>query len=368
MNNSSYDLALHGLTGKSGGTPAPSGVWVRPSEWPSLDALMADNKICGVYKIDKTVTSSDGVIVGFSITTSTGTYTVDWGDGTTNTYASNAVASHIYNPSNANLTDTSYGYKCAVIQIQSDTGNITNFNMKSVPTGYNSNLWYGYSWCELDLQIPYCNPVSLASKFINTPVGFDSIIFRKLGTTVGSAASCFNTCRSLQNVDFRGTSAAYINNFSLMFNGCRSLVSIPNIDTSSGFDFSNMFNGCSSLVSIPTLDTSKGIYLSGMFIGCTSLISIPELLIISNTESPINAPSTLTAMSVNRIQAKFWPDANIILTYCVNLDVDALEEIFTNLPNATGSKTITITNCRGARAGSGLDRTIATSKGWTVSG
>lgn len=366
MHNSSYDLALHGLTGKSGGTP--TGTWVRPSEWSSLDALMADNKICGVYKVDKTVTSSDGVIVGFSITTSTGTYTVDWGDGTTNTYASNAVASHIYNPSNAYLTDTSYGYKCAVIQIQSDTGDITNFNMKSVPTEYNANLWYGYKWCELDLQIPYCNPSNLSGQFQNMYAGFESIVFRKLGTTLGGASGCFYGCSQLKNVDFRGASSKYINNFSAMFQSCSSLISIPNLDTSSGTNFSSMFQNCYSLISIPNLDTSSGTNFGGMFQSCNSLISIPKLLMTSNSNSPIIAASTAVMCGVYRIQAQFWPDANINLAYCVNLDVDALEEIFTNLPNATGSKTITITACRGARAGSGLDRTIATAKGWTVSG
>ena len=48
-----------------------------------------------------------------------------------------------------------------------------------------------------------------------------------------------------------------------------------------------------------------------------------------------------------------------------NLGKDALEEIFTNLPVAT--RTINITNCRGASDPT-LDKTIATSKGWTVVG
>ncbi len=388
IHNSSYDLVLHKLIGKSS---APSAGWVRPAEWPDLESLMADNKICGVYKVNKSVTSSDGVIVGFSITTSTGTYTVDWGDGSSNTYASNAVASHVYDPADVDLTDTPYGYKCAVIQIESDTGNITNFNMKSTPSGYSSNLWYGYTWAELDLQIPHVNPGNLNNKFSNMYSCFESIIFRKLGTTPGSAYQCFSGCRSLKNVDFKNSYSAYINNFSGIFSGCHSLQTIPLLDMSSGTDFSGMFNSCYSLQTIPSLDmssgtnfsymfdscyslqtiplldTSSGTDFSGMFSGCNSLQSIPALQKTSNSGDPFAASGTGATMAVKRIAANFWPDANINLAYCINLDVDALEEIFTNLPTVT-SRTITITHCRGARSGSGLDRTIATSKGWTVSG
>ena len=45
-----------------------------------------------------------------------------------------------------------------------------------------------------------------------------------------------------------------------------------------------------------------------------------------------------------------------------DLSVDAIDEIFTNLPTVT-SKTINVSNNPGS---SGCDTTIATNKGWTV--
>ena len=44
---------------------------------------------------------------------------------------------------------------------------------------------------------------------------------------------------------------------SQMFNGCSSLTTIPQLDTSSVTNMSQMFNGCYSLTAIPELDTSS---------------------------------------------------------------------------------------------------------------
>ena len=62
-----------------------------------------------------------------------------------------------------------------------------------------------------------------------------------------------------------------------MFNYCRSLVSIPQLDTSNVTSMNSMFNNCYSLVSIPQLDTSNVTDMSYMFGNCYALVSIPQL-------------------------------------------------------------------------------------------
>jgi hypothetical protein len=56
-----------------------------------------------------------------------------------------------------------------------------------------------------------------------------------------------------------------------MFDGCYSLTTIPQLDTSSGTNFGRMFAGCASLTTIPQLDTSDGTSFANMFDGCYSL-------------------------------------------------------------------------------------------------
>ena len=67
-----------------------------------------------------------------------------------------------------------------------------------------------------------------------------------------------------------------------MFYVCRSLLTIPLIDTSSGTDFSNMFYGCSALQTIPLIDTSSGINFSSMFSSCYVLQTSAHFLCIAS--------------------------------------------------------------------------------------
>jgi surface protein len=58
---------------------------------------------------------------------------------------------------------------------------------------------------------------------------------------------------------------------SYMFNGCSSLIAIPQLDTKNVTNMSSMFQNCYSLVSIPQLDTQNVTNMSSMFSGCSSL-------------------------------------------------------------------------------------------------
>ena len=62
-----------------------------------------------------------------------------------------------------------------------------------------------------------------------------------------------------------------------MFQGCSSLTTIPQLDTSKVVDMGFMFNNCTSLTTIPQLDTSKVVNMANMFNECSKLASIPQL-------------------------------------------------------------------------------------------
>ena len=72
-------------------------------------------------------------------------------------------------------------------------------------------------------------------------------------------------------------------NMSYLFNGCSSLISLPDISEWNTVSVTNMrkiFSGCSSLKSLPDISqwkTEKVTDISNIFYGCSSLSSLPDL-------------------------------------------------------------------------------------------
>jgi len=179
-----------------------------------------------------------------------------------------------------------------------------------------------------------------------------------LDTSAGTDfSSMFQYCSSLQSIPLLDTSAG--TTFSGMFSICSSLQSIPLIDTSAGTNFSGMFGTCSSLQSIPLLDTSAGAYFNYMFNNCSSLQSIPLLDTSAGTDLT-NMFSICPSLS----QAALSGAKDFISYLNCKLSADALNTIYTNLATVTG-QTITVTGNWGVASD---NPTIATAKGWTVTG
>ena len=97
-------------------------------------------------------------------------------------------------------------------------------------------------------------------------------------------SSMFNGCRSLSNIKgLENWNVSNGNNFSSMFSGCESLSDIKvleNWNVFNGNNFSSMFSGCESLSDIKALEkwnVSNGNNFSSMFNGCKSLSDIKSL-------------------------------------------------------------------------------------------
>ena len=122
-----------------------------------------------------------------------------------------------------------------------------------------------------------------------------------------------------------------------------------------------IFSNCYSLQTIPLLNTSAVTNMSGMFNGCYSLQTIPAINLTKATNLGL-ASIFANCPTLSRIQA-----TNINYTFSVTncrLSSAALNEIYTNLPTVTG-QTITVTGNFGVTDD---DPSIATAKGWTVTG
>ena len=227
-------------------------------------------------------------------------------------------------------------------------------------------------------------------------------------------------CGSLEAVPFFDTSS--VTDFSLMFgngnsgNGCSNLQEVPAFDLSSATTTSQMFVGCWSLRRVPDFDTGSATNMSQMFYRCYSLKSAPRMDTSSNTNfyrmfaecsaleyAPDYDTTALVGSSNSTGMYQFLnacvslletPAMNIgqgitgtnAYQYIVNsckltrikftgakfthiisnnmLGAAELDEYYTGLPTVTG-QTLTVTGNYGTY---GDDPSIATAKGWTVTG
>lgn len=267
-----------------------------PPQWVSLPSITAgDQKFAGVVAI-----YDDANFLAFQVNTTSGNYLVDWGDGTTGSFASASTAQKRYEPNvYASLTsDIFRDYKTLVVTVTPITGNFLKIFLNSNFTGV-TNLpttraknWLNVrlagssinemNWgaCKKLEQIDYVGTNSITSMYAH----FDGLFaLKRIVQYDTSKANRFDLC-------FRGTlNLTTIPSFNLsglagsvqgtqqMFYQAGGIVYVPWMDTSKVTNMSGMFENCVNLVTIPSFDTSNVTNMSNMFVNCYKLKSIPKL-------------------------------------------------------------------------------------------
>jgi hypothetical protein len=231
-----------------------------------------------------------------------------------------------------------------------------------------------------------------------------SIVFPATMNSITTMGSAFTNCYSLTSVTMP-TSMTSCNDYSSTFQGCWTITSITmpsTVSVSAGFG--STFSNCYSLktITLPTNQLSSCNSIGYAFNSSGNLTTINNLNKIGSlTATPLvngdnvvsvamysnkltslsfscpfsvlrlNGSSTtqnfnkLNSLRLLNASAGQYTGASpqINVSYC-DLGITALNQLFTDLPTVVG-KTINITGCTGA---AGCTRTIATAKGWTVTG
>lgn len=203
--------------------------------------------------------------------------------------------------------------------------------------------------------------------------------------TTGRPTTCatmFNACSNLVSVpDYTWTFAtnAVLNG---MFNSCLSLITPPALNTTGVANFTGMFISCSSMTTAGSWNTASATAMSNMFNGCTRLTVAP---VFSSTAAMTNWGSIFLGTSITEIPAYNLNSVTAYANYASTGTVSRvqvtntrftisyaqcrlagaqLDELYTNLPTIT-AQTITVTGNWGTATDT---PTIATAKGWTVTG
>ena len=265
--------------------------WKRPADWLPIEKMVSegDQKFVGLHAIFE-----DSNFISLS---ATGDYTVDWGDGVVENFASGVQAFHLYSYDAFKGTESERGYRQAIVTVTPQAGqDLTALNLqkKYSQTGLNS---YSPGWLDIRMSGPNMTSLTIGGIPLNHRY-LEAFCF--LGKNqITNFNRCFYGCYALQLIELLDTSNATsfdeafgfcialqkmplldtskVTNFSNMFMQCSSLQAIPLFNTSNGTRFSNMFMQCYALRSVPLLDTSNGTNFGGMFLQCGRLTSVPVL-------------------------------------------------------------------------------------------
>ena len=248
--------------------------YVRPSEWIALTPVGAtEQKFSGLYAV---YPNNEENYVALTAVVSTGTYTVDWGDGTVENIASNTQANHQYTYASVG-NSTSYGYKQVIITVTPTTANLTSINLRFRPnySAVSTTSTWVTKWLDIEVGSPNLTGLTIGANngTISLPL-LQRVRWVSKSTSYVSQVDFFYWCTALQSVIFDCDMSNFTTMAAMFFN-CQSLKYAPYFDTSSVATMTNAFQNCYNLISVPFYKTSISLTsLNSTFAGCTRLTYI----------------------------------------------------------------------------------------------
>lgn len=305
-------------------------VWDRNPLWPALSDTSSNNTFSGLFAVFPTDTNG----CAFVFDTSLGTYSVDWGDGSSvATVTSGVTAEHIYDyddcPDNdvgqvnaraCTFTDTgdtvdltshgfangdfvvfaevttttgiSVGTRYYVVNAAADTFKVSDTlggTAKALTTNGTGSVY-----------APIYRTV-VVDAYPTTPPA--NIIYVNLARMPASLAPCYSPTKWLDiGLNAQNATQVYLNytyqfpsllehfsgdvrsitNGYALFAGCRSLIKISSLNVSSCTSFGYMFSETYLLKYIPNIDTSNGTNFAYMF-SASGLEILPPIDVSSGT-------------------------------------------------------------------------------------
>jgi len=193
---------------KTSATVATAAGWQPPSDWPTISD-------CALGNIKLLVNDGGMATYAFTCSTTNATsYMIDWGDGTVALYASGATAQHTYVVGAGQKC--SLGYSTFKVTISAPNGYLKTFLVAA------HNLATNYQYVGiLSAVIRATNLTSLGGAFYVSGVycaQLESCIVSDPMPLCTSAATMFDYCYSLQNVNVSGLTA--VTTATSMFNAC----------------------------------------------------------------------------------------------------------------------------------------------------
>lgn len=282
--------------------------WTRPSDWLTLPTMTeTSEKMVALVAVHP----HDSNYFALTITCSSGTYSVNWGDGTSNANVTSGVQAnklYTYSAAALNGTESTRGYRQAIVQVTADNGANAmigiDINKKHPQVGlqqHNNPILdlgiAGNAITTLQLSsngnfVASDNAAGLDVKYMLT----EQVNIYRLSNSITSLSRLFQQYRRLKSVpnfyvptalnnfsyafadtgivtipDWMTTNLSNVTNLSLMFTSSRALQSVPDMDLNGATNISSMFQGCESLIEVRLTKLRSVTNANNMFYQCYAL-------------------------------------------------------------------------------------------------
>lgn len=294
--------------------------WTRDPNWLTLPSVTDLEKFVGLVAV-----LPNSNYIALSANTSVGSYQIDWGDGTIETITSGTNATHIYDYTTFDVSNTTLithnglSYKQAIISVTPIASNLTAVSLNVRHPSLSSSNTFS-QWLDIAVngnQMQTFTVTASSQNVIHRMLEKAYIGNLKTGSSVTYYSYMFYNCSALRDVSFYSTSVA--NTMLAMFSGCSSLTQVPLFDTQYVANMYGMFQNCSSLTQVPLFNTRGCTNMSTMFSGCVSLITVPlfNTQYVANMSSMFNQCYELE--SVPLFNTASCTNFNAMFNYCYNL-------------------------------------------------
>jgi hypothetical protein len=382
-----------------------SDAWVRPTGWLPLDTVGTGTQnfsgLFAVYETQKNVCTIQLVFPS-------GTRTINWGDGTTQSALSNTLYTKVYDYATISspiLTDDfGYNYKMVVVNIPMTSATQLYIDRNTTATLINNGR--SLNWLDVALD---CSTLTL---FVPSQQGIANKLQRLLIYNVGAIIdgnTYYTNLTRLRVLKFpfaklQNSVATFINYFgdvrdesnnpidmtlSINTGGLNSMFAnalvtkLGNISAPTSISGQSMFENNLLLRSIGTINLPLATNIVTMFSACVNLESVVNItisssctsifglgqnirkcrgFIISNCSGITNTSSAFTGMASMETLILTGITRGFTIDDC-NMSATAINALFTSLGNAVGSQTINVRRNPGSAT---CTTSIATSKGYTV--
>lgn len=387
-NNAYYTAIAEALRAKTGGTetykPAqmaaaisviPSGgsdagTWVRPSNWPNYDLLDRTNMEAVFftydcrYAIEKPELEDWMCVIA---TTSSGQWKLERGYIDTTGFHAVWSSTAVSNTPIFNLLPTDEG-DFVVYRLTADgSAHLTQVSMKSNTSGGTNETVYAQHCVERWGRLPYVT--SFTGSHSSIQWGCHHVVSESIidCTAVTSLRNCWNSCTSLQQLDFTGWDTGGVTTMLSCFAGCASLkrLDLTGWDTGNVTTLQNCFNACTKLqyLDLSGWDVTTVTNIGYCFADCRSL----QYLKLTGW-NPLSVTSTGSAF-YNCVSLSSFLPCPMHIAFSLSssglLSHDSLVALLQALPETTTAKTVTLGAVNTAKL-TEAEIAIATGKGWTV--
>jgi hypothetical protein len=151
--------------------------YIRPVDWLPIDNLVIEGqqKFVGLHAVNE--------FSNFVSLSAEGNYTVDWGDGIVENYASGIQAYHEFLWNNHEGTESERGYRQVIVTVTPQIGhNLTNIDLHKKHNKTGLPL-YSSGWMDIVMSSPYLESLTISKS--SQIIRFDSLeSFKILGNNL----------------------------------------------------------------------------------------------------------------------------------------------------------------------------------------